>query len=392
MARRIVLCLDGTDNSPTSVAKDNAGNSEPVRTNVSRLFRMLEKGNPDQIVYYQPGVGSIDPERSFSRWDRLRNFLGRFYDSMTGWMIFRHVTSAYQFLMDTYQEGDEISFFGFSRGSYVSRLLAGMIHKVGLLYPGHQEMIPFAWQVYTPFANFEQAGRFKKFYSRHVPIHFLGLWDTVSSVGVPWRHDVFPSTFKNPSVKTVRHAMAIDERRVMFQPNLWDDDVLPHQDVLQVWFPGVHTDVGGGYTGDSTPGLAGIPLGWMVREAKAAGITIDPAQEKRLLWPRNMAAPATITVQDLTNQLAADDQHDEIKAHFYWWLLEKIPLPYKRQNAANQWVRRIRMHLSRPRVLMPSTHQGNTIRIHHSADIRSQMRTDYRPENLAVAPGVQRIW
>jgi uncharacterized protein (DUF2235 family) len=353
---------------------------------------MLKKDSPLQRVFYQPGVGTIDPERSTTVVDRIRNSTGRFYDNMTAWMIYRHVSSAYLYLMNNLEHGDEIFLFGFSRGAYIARIVAGMIHKVGLLHSGQVEMLPFAWQVYTPRGNHEQAGRFKKYYSRNPTIRFLGLWDTVSSVLErlnPFQSRVFPSTAKNSSVNVVRHALAIDERRVMFRPNLWTptDD----QDVLQVWFAGAHADVGGGYTGDSTPGLAGLPLGWMVQEAKLAGLDINIDEEKKLLWPRALTSPSLITIQDLTTQYKTAEQHDEIQQRFHWWLIERIPVLQGRRDATGNWHRVFSRHLGSARDLVPPDHELLKLCVHQSVDERTKA-IGYMPSNLQAASKLPRIW
>lgn len=392
MARRLILCIDGTDNSPTAIHQPETGEPEPVRTNVSRFFRMLVKDDDSQLAYYQPGVGTIDPERSNSRGAKLRNWLERKYDSMMGLMFHSHASAAYRFVMNQYREGDDIFLLGFSLGAFVCRVVAGMMQKVGLLHRGHEEMLPFAWQVYSPTDNFKAAARFKKFYSRPVKIRFLGLWDTVSSVGNPFRSSVFPHTLNNDSVLAVRHAMAIDERRRMFLPNLWTDSAGPEQDVRQVWFPGVHADIGGGYTGDSSPGLAGIPLAWMIREARAAGVEFDGKQERRLLWPRKLAAPQDLTVEAVTEQYADAEQHDEIRDHFYWRIIEQIPLPRKQRIDDQRWRREFRRHRSAPRKLKSNEGSTNTIRIHESVDIRRRKCPAYAPENLLPAEEIPRVW
>jgi uncharacterized protein (DUF2235 family) len=392
MARRLILCLDGTDNSPTSTAKDVHGNPEPVRTNVSRFFRMLVKNDDTQVAYYQPGVGTIDPERSNGKLAKLRNWIGRKYDSLFASMLKSHVLAAYRYLMNHYRDGDEIFLLGFSRGSFTSRVLAGMLHKVGLLYSGQEEMLNFAWQVYAPVDNGQDADRFKTFYCRSVKVRYLGLWDTVSSIGNPFYPTVYPFTLNNESVQTVRHAMAIDERRVMFRQNLWSDSPVSGQDVLQVWFPGVHCDVGGGYTGDSSPWLAGISLAWMIREARAANVQIDGSMEKRLVWPNNVAPPPDLTVEAVTELYATAELHDEIRDHWYWRLIERIPLPRWSRVNGNQWKREFSRHQSAPRRLKSNQGTANTIRVHHSADIRRQKLPDYSPPNLLSAADIPRVW
>ncbi len=147
MSKRIILCIDGTNNSPDS-----------GRTNVSRFMRMLSKTSKEQVVYYQPGVGTLDPDRPGSKFvAKLR----RIRDLAFASLIYRHVQSAYRYLMSEFEEGDDLYIIGFSRGAYTSRVLAGMLSKIGLLHKGQEEMIPFAWNLYKPIKNFESAARFK---------------------------------------------------------------------------------------------------------------------------------------------------------------------------------------------------------------------------------------
>jgi uncharacterized protein (DUF2235 family) len=120
----------------------------------------------------------------------------------------------------------------------------------------------------------DAAARFKRVYGREVRPHFLGLWDTVTSLGWVYRRTYYPYSTWNPDVHTVRHAVAIDERRAQYRQNLWRQ--AREQDVRQVWFTGVHSDVGGGYC-EQESGLAKIPLSWMVTEAATAGLQVDPA-------------------------------------------------------------------------------------------------------------------
>jgi len=233
---------------------------------------------------------------------------------------FCHVMAGYEFLMQNYRAGDRICIFGFSRGAYTARGLAGMIHKVGLLPSCNHQQVPFAYKMYkrTDEIGWQQSNAFKKAFSVDVPIEFLGVWDTVNSVGlIPKR---LPFTTSNMIVRTFRHAVSLDERRAKFKANLWNrpndheqqlgcegqkplirepshDSTLPNPpknghsstrksrptlnemekkysvtcdkdtDVEEVWFAGCHCDVGGGSVPNDTPfSLARIPLRWMIRE------------------------------------------------------------------------------------------------------------------------------
>jgi len=137
------------------------------------------------------------------------------------WNLDSHVKGGYEFLMENYKAGDRICIFGFSRGAYTARGLAGMINKVGLLAPSNYQQVPFAYKMFkrTDEIGWKQSDAFKKAFSVEVEIHFLGVWDTVSSVGIIPRR--LPYTTNNPIVKTFRHAMSLDERRAKFEVNYW---------------------------------------------------------------------------------------------------------------------------------------------------------------------------
>ncbi|KAG8944216.1 hypothetical protein FRC04_002083 [Tulasnella sp. 424] len=207
--KTLILCFDGTSNSFTD-----------ENTNVVRLFSALEKNEMDsQRCYYQPGIGTyIAPN---SAWSPTLQGLAKVLDAGLAWYLDAHIIGGYRFLMENFEAGDKICLFGFSRGAYTARCLAGMLHKVGLLPKSNEEQISFAYKKYkdtTP--NGKLAARcFKAAFSRDVCIEFMGVWDTVSSVGVLSRH--LPFTASNTTVKTFRHALALDEHRAKFKPNPW---------------------------------------------------------------------------------------------------------------------------------------------------------------------------
>jgi uncharacterized protein (DUF2235 family) len=335
MSRNIVVCIDGTNNSPGT-----------GMTNVQRLNRMLVR-DETQIVYYQPGVGTVEPGL-VTRWGRSALQL---LDSISAVMLRRHVCSAYRYLMQEHTKGDAIYCFGFSRGAYTVRVLAGMLRKVGLLHRGLDEMVDFAWRTYAESDNYEASREFRNAYSRFIPeIRFLGLFDTVSAVGMPWKPQRFDYTYANDRVQTVRHALALNERRAMFVQNLWQPaasapaNALRKTDELQVWFTGAHSDVGGGYAEDEG-GLSRIPLAWMRDHALEAGLRFRPKITPRLLM-QNPAAP--IGIVDVVNKYKNAQGHDQLVQQKFWHALEWLPLPRWRPNGSN-WVRRWRCHQARPR-------------------------------------------
>ncbi|KAF8883579.1 hypothetical protein BD779DRAFT_829377 [Infundibulicybe gibba] len=284
---------------------------------------MLKKDNPEkQMVYYQAGIGTYTSPSEITTF--LAAKVSKCLDEAIAWDLDAHVMAGYEFLMQNYKSGDRICLFGFSRGAYTARSLAGMIHKVGLLTPCNHQQVPFAYKMFTRTDDigWEQSNAFKKAFSIDVDIEFIGVWDTVNSVGlIPKR---LPFTSSNTSIKTFRHALALDEHRAKFTANFWNKPDLREQnlsvtdqkpkknhshwesvlramvrkyavmegmyaaemeekyaelerkyakgrntptDVEEVWFAGCHCDVGGGSVPNSTTtNLARIPLRWMIRE------------------------------------------------------------------------------------------------------------------------------
>ncbi len=159
----------------------------------------------------------------------------------------------------------------------------------GLLCPGNNGLIPYIIRLYAKRTRneagmkntFEVADGFKFTFCRHCPLHFVGVWDTVSSVGWIWDPLKVPYTGQNPDMVNGRHAVSIDERRCYFQNNLWGDQ-LPGQSIKQVWFAGVHSDVGGSYS-PAESGLSQIALEWMLCEAVPLGLLVDASKADQVL-------------------------------------------------------------------------------------------------------------
>ncbi|MFB6402585.1 T6SS phospholipase effector Tle1-like catalytic domain-containing protein [Pseudomonas putida] len=306
MARQLVLCIDGTN---------NRFSDEP--TNVLRIFRTLPKNSETVLTYYDQGVGTFGLSETLFEWQKLPS---RIAGLAFGWGIKRNVLNAYRFLMEHYKPNDQIFIYGFSRGAYAARILAAMVHTLGLL-PAHQaQQLDFAWSLLTtqPRAkngsvepsldqvfryigwwltahkqpDFELMKQFKATFSQTVAIRFLGLFDTVSSVG--WVYDPLsvPYTARNPGVDIVRHAVSIDERRCFFRQNLWRPKATDPKpvDLKQVWFAGVHCDVGGGYPPEEAQ-LALIALRWMIGESLEAQLAIDVPSCRNELYPSACPVP-----------------------------------------------------------------------------------------------------
>ncbi|KAJ7615876.1 hypothetical protein FB45DRAFT_757594 [Roridomyces roridus] len=229
--RCLILCFDGTDNQ---FGADNS--------NVVQLVSALKKDDcTKQMVYYQTGIGTYTSPRfatpMSAKISQVRDISGRSahgaypliqtVDAAIAWNLDSHVMSGYEFLMQNYTANDRICIFGFSRGAYIARSLAGMIHKVGLLPVDNYQQVPFAYRMYarTDATGWAQSNAFKKAFSNDVHIDFLGVWDTVDSVGLIRRR--LPFTASNTIVRTFRHAVSLDERRAKFQVNLWN---MPHGD------------------------------------------------------------------------------------------------------------------------------------------------------------------
>ncbi|PXB89721.1 hypothetical protein C0046_14305, partial [Pseudomonas aeruginosa] len=194
-----------------------------------------------------------------------------------------------RFLAEHYRPGDQIFLFGFSRGAYAVRVLAAMLRAVGLIDAHQPHLFDYAWTLLTTRMpprdedkragtrrrgpDFGLLGRFRKVFGRQVKVHFLGLFDTVTSVG--WVYDplTVPYSSNNEMVDVVRQALAIDECRCFFRQNLWFGEKDRKSDVLQVWFPGMHSDVGGGYAPKDSR-LALVAFTWMLGEALEAGLHV----------------------------------------------------------------------------------------------------------------------
>lgn len=298
MSKNIVILLDGTSNS---ISKN--------RTNVLRLYGVLKKDD-GQLVYYDPGVGTLGADGAWSSFVRKSHEI---WGLATGWGLDRNVKEAYRFIVENYVDGkasesgerDQIYIFGFSRGAYCARVLSGFIHAVGLIAPRNLNLLDYAYRAYKSVGENEKAKAFEevRLYERilvpdRVPIRMLGLFDTVASViesgpiGPRLKSHAFTS--RNTSIQSVSHAVALDERRTMFRPQLWpsgqeywgnpfNSEAAVAQDVEEVWFAGGHGDVGGGYPEEGS-GLCKVPLVWMIDQAKRCGLRFSTASINSLVY------------------------------------------------------------------------------------------------------------
>jgi uncharacterized protein (DUF2235 family) len=330
MAKNLVLCCDGTANQFGT-----------TNTNVVHLFSMLIHDPAMQMTYYHPGLGTMGAPGA---WTRMSQSISRLLGQAIGRGLKDDVRDAYVFLMQNYEPGDRVFLFGFSRGAYTARVVAGILHMFGLIRRGNEPLVPYAVEMLAKHPDdetFRIAADFKTTFSRECDIHFVGVWDTVNSVGWFWDPVKIPYAASNPSIAVGRHAIAIDERRAFFRTNLWRwrEPNRPHgpRDVKQVWFPGVHCDVGGGYP-EAQSGLSKVALKWMVREAEGNGLLVDPAKRDEILGGRG------------TTQYTAPDSratmHESLTG--FWQIAEFIPKPhYNWQTGTTER----RMNLFRPRTI-----------------------------------------
>lgn len=275
MSRNIVVCCDGTANQPSAAA-----------TNVAKLIYALVKNPQRQLVYYHPGLGTIAAPGYTTR---VGSWAARLAGLAFGYGLKDDLREAYAYVMDHWRPGDRLFLFGFSRGAYTVRALASLIRMYGLAMEGNAPLIPYAvkmmWRANAGAGHFAEAmvlaDQFRNGLSAgDCPIHFMGVWDTVSSVGWVGSPVSFPHTRSNEAVATVRHAVSLDERRAFFRTNLFDR--APGQDLLQVWFPGDHCDVGGGYP-EAESGISKYPLEWMMHEASVKGLLLDARRQALVL-------------------------------------------------------------------------------------------------------------
>lgn len=400
--KNIVICCDGTGNEI----------SENI-SNVLKLYRCLRKTpktSPVQAVFYDPGVGTLarpDP------WRKALQDFKAILGLATGYGLDDNVLAAYQFVVDNYEDGDRIYLFGFSRGAYTVRVLAGLIHKIGLISRQQENLAGAGLTAYKqfsgegsqaglnlksltdsgddeePLTKDDQAAQYARILSTRWPtIHFIGVWDTVASVFVP-RPDRFylPSlqelafTLQNPSVKIFRQAISIDERRCMFRLKAWDDpQTFTHnrfndinaepQDIRQVWFAGVHADIGGGYP-ERESGLSKYPLLWMIDEAVKCGIAVNPQTVRHLAWGvQRKGSPFTYVAPDVRGDL-----HNSMTVP--WRILEYLPKAAKyREWPARQVHFGFYIPDAEPRLIPDGAF------VHASVLKRMDVIADYRPVNL----------
>jgi uncharacterized protein (DUF2235 family) len=262
MAKRIVFCADGTWQNPLN------------NTNVYRLYKALEVGG-DQITFYDDGVGAD------------ATGLARLLDGAFGAGLLQKVQDGYTKIAHVYEPGDQIYLFGFSRGAYTARSMAGMIAACGLPTGSFtDDCVAQAFQAYrTPSQRAAILASLTACGLEQCTIQMVGVWDTVGSIGIPaifgkvdYDKYGFLDTSLHPNVKNAFQCVALDEKRMQFPATLWTGAPATGQVVDQVWFSGCHGDVGGGTPQagavDAGTRLCDITLGWMLGKAQQCGLTI----------------------------------------------------------------------------------------------------------------------
>lgn len=288
MPRRLIALFDGT------------WNKVQTHTNVERLWRLIAPSDPagtEQICKYIAGVG-VEPG------------IGHLLGGAFGLGLSGNVKEGFRWLCRTWRDGDEIWLFGFSRGAYTARSLAGLIRKCGLLKPDAKGRVTSAAvdNAYTLYRNDlhpddPQMQAFRAAHAHEVLIRFVGVWDTVGALGIPGVASWFPfarsryafhDTDLSKIVQYAYQALALDEHRADFKPTKWTRPATslapgelptawkPEQiEVEQRWFVGAHSDVGGGEktdgAGHSPDTLPEITLAWMQAKASGAGLAFNSA-------------------------------------------------------------------------------------------------------------------
>lgn len=330
MSKRIAFCADGT------------WDSAEKHTNVYKLYKALIT-SAEQIPLYDDGVGADG--------DPIVKLVGGAF----GTGLWQKIKDGYVQISHVYEAGDEVYLFGFSRGAYTARSLAGMIGAVGLPTKNFtNNLVDIAFDAYRECNKDLRQQKLQKLANcdmdENPNIMMVGVWDTVGSLGIPSAVGQvdpvaygFLDTSLNPKIKHGYHALAIDERRAQFPPTLWSGPVGPDQTLEQVWFTGAHSDVGGGEPSDGvgTTALSDITLAWMMGKASALGLQFDPQVQKDYECP-------------LDPEYALDVFHES------WKVFCGFPIRRTIDKAAS---------------------------ISNSVAIRCQEESNWRPQNLAFENG-----
>ncbi|KAE8381268.1 hypothetical protein BDV26DRAFT_278854 [Aspergillus bertholletiae] len=406
--RELVLCFDGTGNT------FRADGSE---SNILKIFRML-----DRTKDHRSGIGTDVTAGSFASlaYQPFTNLpTKKILDQALATSFNEHVISGYRFLARRWVPGSRIYLFGFSRGAYTARFLNEMLDYAGLISADNEETIPFVWEAFLRYKfadpgkerdDAEACLRLSRETMCRSPglVHFLGLFDTVNSVA-EFNRDVSKDNEVQPNPKIMRHAVSIDEKRIKFQPVLFDPPPIggmkarTHRvstwavdgeaaisgvkgpavkgDFEEVYFAGDHSDVGGGWPSNKTK-ASQIPLMWMVQEAIMADLTFDPVQLKK----HGCFDPRTEDYDpEIVEAAERAEIHDSLGYDFgrglevlFWRLMEYMPFKRPKVSPDGE-VHETRWHgrgLRRP--LPPAA------KIHSSVLHRLNYDPEYKPYNLGM--------
>ncbi|KAF8834336.1 hypothetical protein BDN67DRAFT_915156 [Paxillus ammoniavirescens] len=343
--RNLVVCIDGTSNK--------FGRNS---TNVVKLFAKInwdpDPEGPPQRGYYSSGLGTCP--KSWDVASHLRNSFSDIMEEAFAWNVEEIVQDAYGWLAREYKRGDQVYLFGFSRGAYQVRILAGMIYEVGLIQTETDKQIKTAYEHYVAVRSGKLhakdiAADFKQtFCWKDMKVHFVGVWDTVSSVGLV-KEDVFLSSSSSTRhARHFRHALALDERRVKFMPEYFHEmntvtdtkmggssqrqksnkETDATSDIKEIWFAGSHSDV---YPGKSFH-AGNVSLMWMRHEAARCGLILKPTD---IVW-----TPADLHY-GTSNSMS-----------LIWKLVEYLPIKHQVSWCGDgEHIRK--PHLSQPRRIIP---------------------------------------
>ena len=376
MSKNIVLCFDGTSNT--------FGRNE---TNVLQIFKALPKSNPGQVTFYDPGVGAL---RMTSVYRRRKYAPDVIAGLAVGQGIFKNLEEGYRFLMRHYTKGDQVFLFGFSRGAYTARLLAGLVNFAGLLQAGRENLFPHILDTYTrrereadfdcpdpldpdyvPSTDVKPPWKTgmnaRATFGRECVFAYAGLFDTVTALGSNLKWLRYPHTDGNESVSYARHALALDERRGFYIPHPMHSKSKRglHSEVDTAWFAGAHSDVGGAYCGN-TDWLGRLALEWVLIGACRAGLILCKDKALRSVTVDAPLIPPLYTLhQSLTRK---------------WRLAEAVPR-YVYSYAQQKWV--LRANRFRPREVPEGA------KIHLSVFQRMNEAKGYKPPNLPQAYTVE---
>ena len=307
-----VIVLDGTLSSFERGRETNAG----------QLAKLLSKSRPEVYVYYEPGL-------QFNGWRSVWSLL-------TGKGIGDQIQRAFGVLSSRYDPGDKIVLAGYSRGAFAVRSLSGMIDRVGLLKPEHatERMVELAWSHYRRLMSEETLQDFRDEYClTDITIEAVGVWDTVRALGLPYVNKVYKDPYAFHSydiaecVSSGFHAMALNESRLAYNLEKWNASTRPDKELRQVWFRGVHGDVGGHLSGfEAARPLSNIPFIWVVENLEAKGLPCpenwqdrfqtDPKAPSLGIW-RGWGRFLPIRKRRMVNLKAGEEIHTSVAKEMY---------------------------------------------------------------------------